>query len=96
MRNNIPYSKIQFEDVIRIFLGKVTTKDAGSQILKYLKTTQKPLVIDSRSWIEKIQDILETRSIVDPKARIMDTKKMIEEIIYPNINRQQRKDLMKQ
>ena len=49
MRNNIPYSKTQFIDAICIFLGKVTTKDIGSQILKYLKTIQKPLEMDSRS-----------------------------------------------
>ena len=40
MKNNILHSKTQFEYAIRIFIGKVTTKNAGYQILKYLKNME--------------------------------------------------------
>ena len=60
--NDVACSENQFEQAVQHFIGSATSK----KILQCSKETQKPQDMESRKWIDKIHELLETRTLADP------------------------------
>ena len=60
-----PCSKEQFQVCVKDLLNSNLPKDAGDQILSYLKSARKPCALSNGKWMRKVAEFLSARAMAD-------------------------------
>jgi len=79
------HSKDTFQETMKVFLKETLPSDTTELILKYVKKTKKPYNMSSKKWAKKVVQCLQFREFLDENARKIETREIVEEILFPNV-----------
>ena len=78
------HSKNTFQETMKEFLKETLPADTPELMLKHAKKTKKPCSMSSKKWTKKVVQHLQFREFLDENARKIETREIVEEMLFPN------------